>query len=104
MRVYIAASLDLLSEWFQRRVVPAGGQRFVAEQEDEESEYAALMAAATASRDQGAARRVVVVAEADGDAAVPLDRVVAVHADPVEDVPVEDDLAWYAAGEIRDLV
>lgn len=78
----------------------------MAEQEDEESEYAALMVAAEASRDQGAARRVVVVADAgaDADATIPFDRVRSVHADPYADVPVEDDLAWYAADEIPDLV
>ncbi|WP_310964376.1 DUF6912 family protein [Nocardioides terrisoli] len=105
MRVYVAASLEQLATWAAAGAVPAGGERFVAEQEDEETEYDALMAAADASRELGAPRRVVVVAEcADPDAAVPFDRVVAVHADPAGQATVDGDLAWYAPQEIPALL
>jgi hypothetical protein len=110
-RVYVAATLELLGAWQAAGVVPAETDRFVAEGDDEESEYAALMAAADASTAQQAPaghRRVVVVADLDDpDAAAPLRRVRAVHADATPrdaGADPDDDLAWYATQEIGDLL
>ena len=85
----------------------------VAEDDSEEAEYAALMTAADASAAllAGPGRRVVVVAELDREPepgwTVPLERVVAVHAD-TEDRPADadpdEDLGWFATQEIPDLL
>jgi hypothetical protein len=84
---------------------------FVATDESEESEYDALVAAADASAGlvaglgDGLRRRVVVVAEAAGEpAAIGVDEVVAVHADPTDDADPDDDLGWYATQEIPGLI
>jgi hypothetical protein len=75
----------------------------VAEGDAEEDEYAALMTAADLSAERlaglpdGQRRRVVVVLEVDGA------KIVAVHADTVDDADPDDDLAWYAAQELDSL-
>ena len=114
-RVYVPATLALLAELAEGGL-PASVERYVAEDESEEAEYDALMAAAAESRSllAGPGRRVVVVAElADPDGPVPLDRVVAVHADDPDDrsdpdhpreAGEDDDLGWYATQEIPDLL
>jgi hypothetical protein len=112
VRIYLPATLHLLADYLDARVVPAAADRWVAAGEDEESEYDALQeaAAASAALVGGTGRRVVLVAEvADADAAVPLREVVAVHADtePVDlagdpdDLP---DLGWFGVQEIEDLL
>jgi hypothetical protein len=76
----------------------------VAESDSEDDEYAALMTAAdlSAARIVGLAdglrRRVVVVLEQGGT------RILAVHADPVDDADADDDLAWYASQELDSLL
>ena len=83
----------------------------VAEDDAEETEYAALMTAADASAEllaglpDGHRRRVVVVVEtASEDAPVAWRDVVAVHVDSHDDADPDDDLAWWAAQEIGDLL
>jgi hypothetical protein len=108
IRVYLPGSLADLARYVAAGEVPPEVERFVAAEEDEESEYAALRAAADAAADAApgpARRRVVLGAEvADPDAAVPLDRLVAVHADSTPDADPEDDLGWFAVQEIPDLL
>jgi hypothetical protein len=75
----------------------------VAESESEDDEYAALMTAADLSAERltglpdGQRRRVVVVLDEAG-------RMLAVHADTVDDADPDDDLAWYATQELPALV
>ena len=108
-RVYVPATLALLAE-LAGGELPASVERLVAENDSEEAEYAALLAAAVESRELlgGPGPRVVVVAELpDADGPVPLDRVVAVHADDPGgpgDLGEDDDLGWYATQEIPDLL
>ncbi|MBD8868739.1 DUF6912 family protein [Nocardioides donggukensis] len=112
MRVYVATTLADLAGHVAAGAVPPGAERFVPA--DVEAEYDALMAAAEASAAllAGPGRRVVVVAdvagEAEADAAIPLRRVVAVHADAetLADPAAhpEDDLGWYATQEIPGLL
>ncbi|MDP2772239.1 MAG: hypothetical protein Q8O61_01685 [Nocardioides sp.] len=107
MRVYVPASLGLLAEWLTAETVPWPAEAIVAADDDEESEYAALMAAADESAELigGGGRRVVVVAEVpDEGAPIPLRRVVAAHADVTDFTDPDDDLAWFATQEMRDLV
>lgn len=106
-RVYVPATLSALASYVEQGEVPAAEERLTAPDESEEAEYATLMAAAAASRERqsGAGRRVVVVAEVvDAAAAVPMDRVVAVHLDTDENADDDDDLAWFATQEIPDLL
>jgi hypothetical protein len=110
VRVYVPTTLALLARFVEAGELPAHVERVVAEGADEESEYAALMSAADVSSALlgGPGRRVVVVAELEADTgAVPLERVVAVHAD-TQDRPAnadpDDDLAWYANQEIEQLL
>jgi hypothetical protein len=76
----------------------------LAESDAEEDEYAALMTAADLSAERlaglpdGQRRRVVVVLDAADT------RIVAVHADTVDDADPDDDLAWYAAQEVDSLL
>jgi hypothetical protein len=76
----------------------------VSDSDSEDDEYAALMTAAdlSAARLAGLAdglrRRVVVVLEEDDT------RILAVHADPVDDADADDDLAWYASQELDSLL
>lgn len=106
-RVYIPTTLAGLAAFDAVGEIPDSAERVVAEDADEESEYLALMSAADASAALlgGAGRRVVVVAEvASPDGAVPLRRVVAVHADLEDFTDPDDDLAWFATQEIPDLL
>jgi hypothetical protein len=109
-RIYLPLTLELLATLHDSGELPASAERYVAESEEEDAEYAALMAAAADSQEllTGAGRRVVVVADlADVDGAVPLRRVVAVHADPAPraaDADPEEDLGWYATQEIGALL
>ena len=109
VRVYIPTTLALLADQHAAGRVLVTDPTVTAAAEDEDSEYDALMAAAAESAAllAGPGRRAVVVAELDAPArlgdAVPLRRVVAVHAD-VEDRPADadpdEDLAWFATQEI----
>ena len=110
MRVYVAATRSLLAGFVAEGRVPAGDDRFVAEEESEEAEYDALAAAADAAAEllDGPGRRVVVVADVpDADAAFPISLVAAVHADTDDVDPAGRDLpelGWYAVQEIPDLL
>ncbi|GAA4696753.1 DUF6912 family protein [Nocardioides nanhaiensis] len=106
-RVYLPTTLEDLARFVDQGYLPESTERYVAPGEDEESEYAALTAAAEASHAllQGAGRRVVVVAEVtDPDGTVALEQLQAVHADLADDADPDDDLAWFAAQEIPDLL
>ncbi len=106
MRIYLPSSLEQLASYAAAGEVRDYDEPFVAADDDEESEYAALMAAADASAEQQpvGARRVVLVAEVgrEGDA-VPLGRLLAVHAD-AEGAGPDDDLAWFATQEVPGLL
>ena len=109
-RVYLPTTLGLLRRFVEAGQIPGDVERVVAEGSDEESEYDALMSAADASAVllAGPGRRVVVVAEvAEPAGPVPLDRVVAVHAD-TDDRPdgadPDEDLGWYASQELDQLI
>jgi hypothetical protein len=110
VRVYLPTTLELLARFVEAGEIPADADRVVAEGADEESEYAALMSAADASATLlgGPGRRVVVVAELeDRGGAVPLELVVAVHADTVgrpAGADPDEDLGWYASQEIDQLL
>ena len=109
VRVYVAATLDLLAQWHEAGSVPAGATRVLPPGDDEDSEYAALMTAADESRAllAGSGRRVVLVAEApgpDGEGALPWADVVAVHVDTDDDADPDDDLAWFASQEVPHLL
>jgi hypothetical protein len=110
VRVYLPATLGFLAEFVRLGEIPELVERFAAMGDDEEAEYLALMSAADSSAEllDGPGRRVVVVADvADPDGAVPMDLVVAVHADPADrpfDADPDEDLAWYAAQEIEQLI
>jgi hypothetical protein len=110
VRVYVPATLGFLAEFVRLGEIPEQVERFAAMGADEEAEYLALMSAADSSAAllDGPGRRVVVVADLDDpDGAVPMSRVVAVHADPAErpfDADPDEDLAWYAAQEIETLL
>ena len=108
-RLYLPTTLDRLRTAWAAGSFEPQADVVVAEGDDEDSEYAALMTAADASAAllAGAGRRVVVVAEVADPAAaarpVPLKRVVALHADPVDrpaGADPDDDLAWYATQEV----
>ena len=106
VRVYRPATLADLARIVADGELPASADVVVAPDDDEETEYAALMTAADLSAELlgGPGRRVVVVAETDGeDAPVRLDQVVAVHADTAADPGPEEDLGWYAPSEIGHL-
>lgn len=110
VRVYLPTSLQQLAGFVEAGEIPDHVEKVVAEAPDEESEYAALMAAADASAALlgGSGRRVVVVAEVpEATGAVALAGVVAVHAD-TEERPAgadpDEDLAWFATQEIRQLL
>jgi hypothetical protein len=106
VRVYLPTTLAGLAGLRDNGELPASVERYVPEGDAEDQEYAALLAAAadSAALLGGPGRRVVVVAElADPDGAVPLDFVVAVHADPEDrpaDADPDEDLGWYATQEI----
>ncbi len=109
-RLYLPATLVSLAELDAGSVLETA-EAFVADDESEEAEYAALVAAAESSAalvaglGDGFRRRVVVVADVPGEPdEVGIADVVAVHADPDDDARPDDDLGWYAAQEIADLV
>jgi hypothetical protein len=113
MRVYVPANLALLAESAEAGVIPGSNEYFIAEDESEDAEYEALWYAANDAADllHGVGRRVVIVAEAvageDGVAAVPMEKVLAVHADTEDVDPLADnlpDLGWFAVQEIPDLL
>ena len=110
MRVYLTTTLARLAQFVASGQVPAGGDRYVAEDESEDAEYDALAEAATSAAGllDGPGRRVVLVADVpDADAAFPTDLVVAVHADTHDIDPAADDvpeLGWFATQEIPDLL
>lgn len=106
-RVYVPLTLASLAEVHRVGSVPADAEKVTAVDDDEQSEYDALMTAADASAELlgGTGRRVVLVAEVDDlEAAIPLDRAVAVHADVQDFTDPDEDLAWFATQEIPDLV
>jgi hypothetical protein len=110
VRLYVPATLAMLTSFVASGQVPAGGDRFVAADESEEAEYAALADAADAAAEllDRPGRRVVVVAEVtDPDAAFPMSLVEAVHVDTDDIDPLSDDLpdlGWFATQEIPDLL
>jgi hypothetical protein len=117
VRVYIPGSLDMLASWVEEGRVPASNEYFLAEDESEEAEYEAMEAAAFEAADflAGPGRRVVVVADAvpagepgnEHVAAVPIDKILAVHADTEDVDPHSEDLpelGWFATQEIHDLL
>ena len=107
MRLYVPATLEQLRGWWAAGAVSGHEEPYVAEDESEEAEYAALEAAAetSAELDPADGRRVVLVLEvADEADSLPVERVVAVHADPAEGALRGEDLGWYATQEVPDLL
>ena len=104
MRVYQPMTLTALAAAYASRSVQPDADAVVSDSESEDDEYAALMTAADLSvarivgLPDGLRRRVVVVLE-EGDT-----RILAVHADPVDDADADDDLAWYASQELDSLL
>lgn len=111
-RVYYPTTLDDLAAH-----VAAGELRglagVVADSDGEEDEYAALVQAAEGSQAllPAGGRRVVLVAELgrgeDPDGAVPLRRLVAVHADAADrpaGADPDEDLGWYGVQELDALL
>jgi hypothetical protein len=104
MRVYQPATLTELAAAYAGGSVQQDADAVVSDSDSEDDEYAALMTAAdlSAARIVGLAdglrRRVVVVLEGGGT------RILAVHADPVDDADADDDLAWYASQELDSLL
>lgn len=110
-RVYVPATRESLAGFVAAGSIPASAERHLVAAGaygDEAAEYAALMSAADDSALLPGRRRVVVVAElaegADVDGPVPMERVVAIHADTEDDADPETDLAWFAVQEIPDLL
>ena len=109
-RRYLPSTLPrLAAEW--DGTGPDASDAVVAADDGEETEYVALMTAADVSADllaglpDGQRRRVVVVVEtATADAPAAWRDVVAVHVDDHDDADPDDDLAWWAAQEIGDLL
>jgi hypothetical protein len=107
VRIYRPATVADLARLLEDGDLAPSSDVVVPPDDDEETEYDALMTAADLSAEllDGPGRRVVVVAETDGeDAAIRLEQVVAVHVDTTENAGPDDDLGWYAASEIRYLV
>lgn len=115
MRAYQPTTLLDLAAALAAGELPLDADVVVSEGDGETEEYAALMTAAdlsavrVASLGTGLRRRVVVVVDTDAgvvaaEGTVPLRDLAAVHADPVDDADAEEDLAWYAAQEVDDLV
>ncbi len=103
MRVYQPSTLTELAAAHAAGSMRPDQDAVVSESEAEDDEYAALMTAADISTERlagladGLRRRVVVVLEVGGT------EILAVHADPVDDVDPDDDLAWYASQEVDSL-
>ena len=104
MRVYQPSTLTELAAAHAAGSAQPDADAVVSDSESEDDEYAALMTAADLSAARvvglpdGLRRRVVVVLE-EGDP-----RILAVHADPVDDADADDDLAWYASQELDSLL
>ena len=104
MRVYQPTTLTALAAAYAFGSVQPDADAVVSDGDSEDDEYAALMTAADLSAARifelpdGLRRRVVVVLE-EGDT-----RILAVHADPVDDADADDDLAWYASQELDSLL
>jgi len=104
MRVYQPSTLTELAAAHAAGSGQRDAEAVVSDSESEDDEYAALMTAADLSAARvvglpdGLRRRVVVVLE-EGDT-----RILAVHADPVDDADADDDLAWYASQELDSLL
>jgi hypothetical protein len=104
MRIYQPTTLTGLAAAYAAGSVQPDADAVVSDSESEDDEYAALMTAADLSAVRiggladGLRRRVVVVLE-EGDP-----RILAVHADPVDDAGADDDLAWYASQELDSLL
>jgi hypothetical protein len=104
MRVYQPTTLTELAAAYAAGSVRPDADAVVSDSDSEDDEYAALMTAADLSAarvvglDDGLRRRVVVVLEEGGT------RILAVHADPVDDADADDDLAWYASQELDSLL
>jgi hypothetical protein len=110
-RVYVPATVELLTAWHTAGEVPAAAfeEAFEAPDETEEGEYAALMSAADASASllAGAGQRIVLVVDAYAAAPVPMRELLAVHADAASrpaGADPDEDLGWFAVGEIPDLL
>ena len=112
-RIYVPTTLHDLASHLAAGEIPGSVGGHVADAEDEDSEYAALMNAARSSATllDGPGRRVVIVAERPDQqtpsAPIPMEHVVAVHADTEDRAPdddPDDDLAWFATQEIPDLL
>jgi hypothetical protein len=105
VRIYVPLTLARLVEAVDSGEVGTDAERFVAADQSEESEYLALMSAADASTEQGAARRVVLVAQVpDEDAAAPRSSWIAVHADVDQNHGVDDEPAWFGIQELPALL
>jgi hypothetical protein len=104
MRVYQPTTLTELAAAYGSGSVRPDADAVVSDSDSEDDEYAALMTAADLSAGRlagladGLRRRVVVVLEEGGT------RILAVHADPVDDADADDDLAWYASQELDSLL
>ncbi len=104
MRTYQPSTLTELAAAHAAGSMRPDEDAVVSESDSEEDEYAALMTAADLSAERlaglpdGLRRRVVVVLEAGGT------EILAVHADPADDVDQDDDLAWYASQEVDSLL
>ena len=102
MRRYQPTTLPALADHLAGGLV-VDDDVVLAESDAEDDEYAALMTAADLSAERlaglpdGQRRRVVVVLDSSDT------RIVAVHADTVDDADPDDDLAWYAAQELDSL-
>jgi hypothetical protein len=112
-RVYLPLTLAQLADLHGSGEVTVTDDAVVAPDDSEDGEYAALMTAADASAAMltGPGRRVVVVAEVEKEPesgwTIPLKRLVAVHADPVDrpaDADPDEDLGWYGVQEIPQLL
>ena len=104
MRVYQPTTLTALAAAYAAGSVQPDTDAVVSDSDSEDDEYAALMTAADLSAARlvgladGLRRRVVAVLEEGGT------RILAVHADPVDDADADDDLAWYASQELDSLL
>lgn len=108
VRIYLPLTLAGLAAYDAAGAIPETVLRFTAEDDSEDAEYAAMRDAADASAELLAGRpgrRVVAVAEVTVPAGpIPISRLVAVHVDAREGADPDDDLAWFGAQEIPDLL
>jgi len=105
MRLYVAATFDLLRAYRDAGAIPATAERIVASDASEEAEYLALMSAADIAVSAGADRRVVLVAEQESEAgAIAWANLVAIHADAQPFTDPDDEPGWYGVQEVDDLL